>query len=204
MPQPAELDVTQANLILPIELIEQIVDECLALRQRRQNDLDFDPERWYRSGEEEIILPLIQSCRLFAHIIIPKLYRHVRLNSQFSIERFLDGARFESFQLIRTMHVAKVSAECLDSGHVSYWYDMILPVHAEQRIVQSHLSTPRGFLTPYPDLMSGMSGKYVQGKGGIEHYLEDWKRSRRPRLKCLEVDGDLFNCLLPSLVKILW
>jgi hypothetical protein len=202
MSHPTKLDVTQANLVLPIELIEKILDECLALRLIRQNDLKFDEARWRTPGKEEIVIPLIQSCKLFAHIIIPKLYRHVKLNSQFSIERFLDGARFESFQLIRTMHVAKVSAEWLDSGHVSYWYDMILPVHVEQRLVQSHLSTPREFLTPYPDLMSGMSSYYVRGKGGIEHYLQDWKRSRRPRLKCLEVDGDLFNCLLPSLVKM--
>lgn len=200
MSHPTKLDVTQANLVLPIELIEKILDECLALRQRRQNDFKFNNERWRWPGKEEIVIPLIQSCKLFAHIIIPKVYRHVKLNSQFSIERFLDGARFDSFQLIRTMHVAKIPG--LGSDHVPYWYDMILPVHVEQRLVQSHLSTPRGFLTPYPDLMSGMSGYYVRGKSGIEHYLQDWKTSRRPRLKCLEVDGDLFNCLLPSLVKM--
>jgi hypothetical protein len=199
MSQPAELDVTQANLALPIELIEKILDECLALRQSRQNDLDFDPKRWDRSGKQEIIIPLIQSCKLFAHIIIPKLYRHVKLNSQFKVQRFVSGARFESLQLVRTIHIAKLSGDLMSFHGIYYWYQHMLPRFVEYRLLQSHLSTPRDYLTAYPDLMSG---NYVQGKGGIEHYLHDWKRSRRPRLECLEVDGDLFNCLLPSLVTM--
>jgi hypothetical protein len=197
MSQPAELDVTQANLVLPIELIEQILHECLALRQRRQNDLDFDPERWYRSGEEEIILPLIQSCRLFAHIIIPKLYRHVKLNSQFSIERFLEFTRLDSFQLVRIMHVAKLPDEVMSSEGTSHWYKNLLPGILEYRLLQSHLNTPRDFLTLYPNLMSGVHGTSHMGQ-----YLRDWQISRRPRLEHLEVHGDLFNWLLPSLVKL--
>ena len=113
MSQPAELDVTQANLVLPIELIEKILDECLALRQRRQNDLKFDETRWLSPGKEEIFIPLIQSCKLFAHIVVPKLYRHVELNSQFSIQHFVEGARFDSFQLVRTMHIAKLPDEMM-------------------------------------------------------------------------------------------
>lgn len=197
MSQPAELDVTQANLVLPIELIEQILDECLALRQRRQNDLDFDPERWYRSGEEEIILPLIQSCRLFAHIIIPKLYRHVKLNSQLSIRRFLEFTRLDSLQLVRIMHVAKLPDGVMSSQGTFYWYKYLLPTLMENRLHQIHLNTPRDFLTLYPDLMSGVNETSQMGQ-----YLRDWQISCRPRLDHLEVHGDLFNWLLPSLVKL--
>jgi hypothetical protein len=197
MSQRAEPDVTQANLVLPIELIEKILDECLALRQRRQNNLKFDETRWLSPGKEEIVIPLIQSCKLFAHIVVPKLYRHVELNSQFSVEQFLEFTRLDSLQLVRIMHAAKLPDEVMSSERTSYWYKNILPGILEYRLLQSHLNTPRDFLTLYPNLMSGVHVTSHMGQ-----YLRDWQISRRPRLEHLEVHGDLFNWLLPSLVKL--
>lgn len=195
----ASQDMNQPNLRLPIELMVNIIEESLDLRRRSRGGRRDDPLRRYpsTSTQENAVGSLIRSCKLFASIIIPKLYRDVILRKQYSIEVFLDWTRFSSLGYIKTLYVDFFAVK--DLYNRVHWYTGRLPELVELRRMQIHFNTPRELAAQYPNIDGSVA--FAEG-GGILEYKADWEDSRRPRLEHLEVNGDIASHLLPNLLKL--
>lgn len=190
--------MNQPNLRLPIELMEKIIDESLDVRRRQRGGRRDDPPRRYPAipTQENAVGSLIRSCKLFAGIVIPKLYRDVILRNQYSIEVFLDWARFSSLEYVKTLCVDFFAVQ--DLYNRVEWYSGRLPELVDLRRMQIHLNTPRELAAYYPNIDGGVA---FTEKGGILEYEADWEVLRRPRLEHLEVNGDIASHLLPNLLK---
>jgi hypothetical protein len=192
-------DISQTNLRLPIELMVKIIDESLDLRLRQKGGRREDPPRRFpvTTTQQNAIGPLIRSCKLFASIIIPKVYRDVILRKQYSIELFLDRARFSSLGHMKTLHVDFFAVQ--DLCDRAPWYAGRLPELVDLRRMQTHLHTPRDFTARYATIDGGTD--YWE-EGDIASYMVAWEFLHRPRLEHLEVNGDIARHLLPDLLRL--
>ena len=193
-------DISQTNLRLPIELMVKIIEESLDLRRRQKGSRREDPPRRFPviPTQQNAIGPLIRSCKLFASIVIPKLYRDVILREQYSIEVFLNRTRLSSLWHIKTLYVDFFAVEDLLDRVDDGWYGPGFRTLAALRRRKRPFNTPRTLAAEYHNIHHATESM----KRGIMEYTADREGSCRPRLEHLEINGDIERYLLKYLLKM--
>jgi hypothetical protein len=190
----------QPDLRLPIELMVNIIEESLDLRRRSRGGRRDDPPRRYlpRSTQKNAVESLIRSCKLFASIIIPILYRDVILRQQYSIEAFLQQARISSLWHIKTLYVDFFAVEDLLDRVGDGWYGSGFRTLAALQRRKRPRKTPRTVAAVYHNIRRATESM----KRGIMEYTADREGSCRPRLEHLEVNGDIERYLFKNLLEM--
>lgn len=109
--------VLQPVAKLPEDILHLIVSAYVAARAE-ENALNFSRRRSDNKGAEWPILPLLLSSKLLYELIVPKLYRNVKLPRSGSLRKFINAPAVESYRYIRCLEVfdsEEISAGDIDS-----------------------------------------------------------------------------------------
>jgi hypothetical protein len=101
--------MTQPNIVVPLEITIKIFEYYIELRNEEiQKAAKLIPALRSR-GAEWPILPIMQSCRLFAVTMIPILYRVVRPFNTSSAGSFIEQVDPRSYEAVKEMDLRGVA-----------------------------------------------------------------------------------------------
>ena len=166
---------SQPDLNLPIEVILIILDQYSEERLVEVDGWSLgdypEPEEWDGLGPPDWpILPLLTSCKLFAEILLPTIYRLVKPLSHTNFNNFLVNAPASSLKLIHTLDLTK-----FDHGDRNLeWQESL-----KDRILESQLTMfGRAVIDPAPT---------ESPVSIVARQRKIWSQSHRPHLMHLMV-----------------
>jgi hypothetical protein len=102
--------MTQPDIVVPLEITIKILEYYIESRNEEiQKAAKLIPALRSQKGAEWPILPIMQSCRLFAVTMIPILYRVVRLFRTSSAGSFIEQVDPRSFEAVKEMDLRGVA-----------------------------------------------------------------------------------------------
>lgn len=167
---------SQPDLVLPVEITIQIFQDYAAFRL---TEPPTDPIRTGRYGRLKavtrkwLVVPILQTCKLFTSLMLPEVYREVHLMHEDILGEFFYQPNLDAYKYV---HILKFSYSTQGNQKLGRIGDII-----DNRVFQSQVAGVQSMRDQY--------GSFKSSASQPEEYLEDWKREKLHKLKTVHTDA---------------
>ena len=183
MTSPASnLANSQPDLVLPVEIMIQIFQDYAAFRL---TEPPTDPTRTGRYGRLKavtrkwLVVPILQTCKLFTSLMLPEVYREVHLMHEDILREFFHRPRLDAYKYVRSINFSYLTDGTDGLGRIGQIID--------NRVFQSQVVNYQ--------IMRHQYGSFKSSASKPEEYLEDWKREKLHKLKTVHTDARSLSML---------
>lgn len=177
-----DLAISQPGQVFPAEIMAQIFQDYAAFRLRKPLGVELDRTQ----AMSWKVFPILTSCKLFAALMLPGLYREVVLANEEALRGFFCEPSIDSFKLVHTMKITCTGA--------SY---SLIATSIQDRILQSQLlAFPRYNRELIERQRDTKDDEPFNGSSRrASNYREFWEANERHTLEMVHINSENIDVL---------